>query len=95
MSGVAAANAINKHLTDVYFIIRGAKGATKKIYLNNYELKKMEHEYFKEKYYEFKSDDVGKIESINVSINEDNNPLNCIDIDFIEIKIPSRSEAYK
>jgi hypothetical protein len=85
----------SKHTTDIYFIIHGLKGSTKKIYLNNYELRKTEHEIAKEKYFEFKSEDVGKIQKINVSINEDNNPLNCIYIDFIEIKIPSRSEAYK
>lgn len=94
MSGLLGSNS-NKHINDVYFVIKGAKGQTKKIYLNNYELRKLEHDYFKEKFYEFKSEDVGKISQINVSINEDDNPANCVYIDFIEVKIPSRSEAYK
>ena len=84
-----------KHPTDVYFIIKGIKGSTKKIYLNNYEIRKPEHDANRERFFEFKSDDVGKIEKINVSINEDDNPSNYVFIDFIEIKIPSRSEAYK
>ncbi|RNA02031.1 lipoxygenase homology domain-containing 1-like [Brachionus plicatilis] len=94
MDGLSSSN---KHLVDVYFVIKGAKGRTKKIYLNNYETKRQDHhdQDPKEKYFEFKSDDVGKIEQINLSINPDNTPDNFIFIDFIEIKIPIRSEAYK
>ena len=87
---------LGRNLTDVYFIIYGVKGSTKKIYINNYEQHKgNSYEVSKEKYFEFKSEDVGKIQKINVSLNDDDNPLNFIFIDFIAIKIPSRSEAYK
>ena len=67
-------------LNDIYFIIYGEKGCTKKIYLNNYET--MPQKEFNNKYeafFEFKSDDVGNIVKMNVSLNEDNNnPDNCI-----------------
>ncbi len=82
-------------LTDIYLIISGNKCSTRKIYLNNYELKKFNRDSHKEKYFEFSCKDVGKIEHINFSINEDNNPSNCLYVDFIEIKIQNRSEAYK
>lgn len=83
-------------MTDLYFIMFGEKGSTKKIHINNYEIKKTEHEHdYKMRIFEFKSDDVGRVKKINVSLNEDNNTSNCISIDFIEIKIPTRSEAYK
>ncbi len=115
-------------LTDIYLIINGDKSSTKKINLNNYELKKAQpplptHMYSqshvhshtdsllsssssssslpsssptnKEKYFEFNCRDVGKIETINVSIDDDNNPYNCLYIDFIEVKIQNKSEAYK
>lgn len=73
-------------------------GSTKKIYLNNYEIKRHNdpaHDDPKEKHFEFKSDDVGKLLKINVSINQDDDPGTYLFIDFIEIKIPSKSEAYK
>lgn len=85
-----------RHLIDVYFIITGVHGSTKKIYMNNYEIKRLnEHDDPKEKYFEFKSEDVGKLLKINVSINQDDDPATYLYIDFIEIKIPSKSEAYK
>lgn len=85
-----------RHLIDVYFIITGEHGSTKKIYMNNYEIKRLnEHDDPKEKYFEFKSEDVGKLTKINVSINQDDDPAAYLYIDFIEIKIPSKSEAYK
>lgn len=85
----------NRNMTDVYLSLHGVKGSTKKTYLNNYEILKVNHDFTKEKYFEFKSEDVGKITTLNVSLNDDDNPLNFIFIDFIEIKIKSRSEAYK
>ena len=88
------ANNTHRNLNDIYFVIHGVKGSTKKIYLNNYETLKQNQELAKEKFFEFISDDVGKISTLNVSLNDDDNPLNFIFIDFIEIKIPSRSEAY-
>lgn len=85
-----------RHLIDVYFVITGVLGSTKKIYMNNYEIKRIgEHEDPKEKYFEFKSEDVGKLSKINVSINQDDDPGTYLYVDFIEIKIPSKSEAYK
>ena len=64
--------------------------------MNNYEIKRLnEHDDPKEKYFEFKSEDVGKLTKINVSINQDDDPAAYLYIDFIEIKIPSKSEAYK
>jgi hypothetical protein len=86
-----------KHITDLYFIITGVKGSTKKINLNSYELPKSNHVHDpnKEKHFQFKSEDVGNILRINISIAEDDSPLNYIYIDFIEVKIPRRSQAYK
>lgn len=97
LNDIDGQSSLNKNPVDVYFVIKGAKGNTKKIYLNNYETKRQDHhdQDPKEKYFEFKSDDVGKIEKINLSINQDNSPDNFIFIDFVEIKIPIRSEAYK
>ncbi len=83
------------HLPDVYFILYGTNDRTRKIYLNNFELKKKDHDTSKEKYFEFKWEDIGKINRINLSVNENGNPFDCLYIDFIEIKIPSKSEAYK
>lgn len=95
---------------EMYLVIFGEKGWTKKININPYEfstnlpttnvnsiskshsqndLKK------RERLFQFKSDDVGKIKSIEFSVNEDENLLNSFFIDFIEIKIPIRSEAFK
>ncbi len=74
-------NKIRHHkLNDIYFIIFGEKGSTKKIYLNNYEtVPQKEFNNKCEACFEFKSDDVGNILKINVSLNEDNNnPDNCI-----------------
>lgn len=63
--------------------------------MNNYEIKRLDHDDPKEKYFEFKSEDVGKLQKINVSINQDDDPNTYVYIDFVEIKIPSKSEAYK
>jgi hypothetical protein len=82
-------------MTDLYFIIIGSKGSTKKINLNSYELPKQAHVQEKEKHFQFKSEDVGNILKINLSIAEDDSPLNYIFIDFVEVKIPRRSQAYK
>jgi hypothetical protein len=49
----------------------------------------------RERWFQFRSDDVGKIKSIELSVNEDENPLSSFFLDFIEIKIPIRSEAFK
>lgn len=70
----------NQKLNDIYFIISGEKGSTKKIYLNNYEtlVQSSQETPKREKYFEFKSEDVGKLLKVNVSLNEDNNPNNCI-----------------
>jgi hypothetical protein len=84
-----------RNITDVYFVLHGVKGFTKKIYLNNHEILRTNQEFLKERFFEFKSEDVGKITTLNISLNDDDNPLNYIFIDFVEIKIPSRSEAYK
>ena len=79
----------NKHMTDLYFIISGAKGSTKKINLNSYELPVSNHviDPNKEKHFQFKSEDVGNIEKLNVSIAEDDHPSNYIFIDFVEVKL--------
>ncbi len=63
--------------------------------MNNYEFRKKDEDMFRERYFEYKSEDVGKIEKIFLSINDTNNSNDYLYIDFIEIKIPSRSEAYK
>lgn len=85
----------HNHLPDVYFILYGTKDRTKKIYLNNYELKRKDFESSKERYFEFKSEDVGKITKLNLSVNENGSTFDCLYIDYIEVKIPLRSEAYK
>lgn len=83
------------HLPDVYFILYGSKDRTKKIYLNNFELKKKCNENSREKYFQFKWYDIGRINKINLSVNENGNPFDCLYIDYIEIKIISKSEAFK
>ena len=88
-------NTSHYHLPDVYFILYGSKDKTKKIYLNNYELKKKSNETIRDNYFQFKWYDIGSINKINLSVNENGNPFDCIYIDYIEIKIPSKSEAFK
>ena len=83
------------HLPDVYFILYGSKDRTKKIYLNNFELKKKSNDNSREKYFQFKWYDIGRINKINLSVNENGNPFDCLYIDYIEIKIISKSEAFK
>jgi hypothetical protein len=83
------------HLPDVYFILYGSKDRTKKIYLNNFELKKKCNDNSREKYFQFKWYDIGRINKINLSVNENGNPFDCLYIDYIEIKIISKSEAFK
>jgi hypothetical protein len=79
----------------VYFVLKGSKGCTKKTAMKSYEFKKKDVDIFREGYFEYKADDVGKIEKVFLSINTTNNSNEYLYIDFIEIKIPSRSEAYK
>lgn len=84
-----------QHFPDVYFIFYGSKGSTRQINLNNYELSKKEFDMSEERYFEFKSDDIGKVEKINLSIAQNQNFHDYLYVDFIEVKIPAKSEAYK
>jgi hypothetical protein len=107
------ANMLQNHRSpqfEIYLEIKGENDRhTRKICLNNYEVKKKsgnplatlassvspeQAEANKLKTFNCKLEDVGKIQKINVSINEDDTPSNWILIDFIEIKIVNRSEAY-
>ena len=94
--------------SEMYLVICGEKGCTKKININPYEFSSnltatnsiskshSQNDMKKrERWFQFRSDDVGKIKSIELSVNEDENPLSSFFLDFIEIKIPIRSEAFK
>lgn len=88
-------NSKSERLTDIYLVISGEKFCTRKIFLNNYELRTKVTDNAKEKFFEFQCKDIGKIYYINLSIDDDDNPNNCLYIDFIEITIKNKSEAYK
>ena len=85
----------NDKLTDFYLIITGQKSSTKKIFLNNYEMLTKHSDQFKEKFFEFQYKDTGKIQTLNVSIDDNDKLENCLFVDFIEITIKNKSEAYK
>jgi hypothetical protein len=92
---------------DIFLIMNGDRKSTRKICLNNYEIKRPSsagqtstsnqttQDQSITRIFKFKTEDIGKIQSIKISIDEENNPSYWIIIDFIKIKIPSKSEAYK
>ncbi len=82
-------------LTDFYLVICGENNCTRKIFLNNFELRTRNFDQFKEKTFEFQCKDTGKIQTVHISIDDNDKPENCLFIDFIEITIKNKSEAYK
>ncbi len=84
-------------LTDIYLVITGEKDVTRKILLNPFQLRaaKSSEGAYREQLFEFHCRDIGKILQVNVSIDSDDNPKNCLYIDFLEVTLKDKSEAYK
>jgi len=85
-------------LMDIYIIMTGDKDVTRKILLNTFEISytsKTAEGSYRQKFFEFQCKNIGKILQVDVSIENDDNPKNSLYIDFLEVTLKNKSEAYK